>query len=61
MPDSFYETDKVLSEYLLFHYGKPDEVLPRQHLVRFAVVEQQVFGEHLVRLVKTVGHQIESR
>ena len=28
MPDGFYETDKALSEYLLFHYGKPDEVLP---------------------------------
>ena len=28
MPDCFYETDKALSEYLLFHYGKPDEVLP---------------------------------
>jgi putative 4-mercaptohistidine N1-methyltranferase len=23
-----YETDKLLREYLLFHYGKPDEVLP---------------------------------
>ena len=35
--------------------------LPRQHLIRFAVVEQQIFGERLVRLVKTVGHQMESR
>jgi putative 4-mercaptohistidine N1-methyltranferase len=24
----FYETAKALSEYLLFHYGKPEEVLP---------------------------------
>lgn len=23
-----YETDKLLNEYLLFHYGKPSEVLP---------------------------------
>ncbi len=23
-----YETDKLLHEYLLFHYGKPEEVLP---------------------------------
>jgi putative 4-mercaptohistidine N1-methyltranferase len=23
-----YETDKLLSEYLLFHYGEPEEVLP---------------------------------
>jgi putative 4-mercaptohistidine N1-methyltranferase len=23
-----YETDKLLNEYLLFHYGKPEEVLP---------------------------------
>tara|TARA_B100000959_G_scaffold41481_1_gene41586 strand:+ start:18 stop:776 length:759 start_codon:yes stop_codon:yes gene_type:complete len=28
MSDCFYETTKALSEYLLFHYGKPDEVLP---------------------------------
>ena len=28
MANGFYETDKALSEYLLFHYGKPDEVLP---------------------------------
>lgn len=24
----FYETDKAVSEYLLFHYGKPEEQLP---------------------------------
>src|SRR5215207_1682514 len=23
-----YETDKLLREYLLFHYGKPEEILP---------------------------------
>ena len=28
MPDGFYETSRALSEYLLFHYGKPDEMLP---------------------------------
>ena len=28
MHDDFYETNKALSEYLLFHYGKADEVLP---------------------------------
>lgn len=25
---NFYETDKAVSEYLLFHYGRPEEVLP---------------------------------
>jgi putative 4-mercaptohistidine N1-methyltranferase len=25
---NLYETDKLLSEYLLFHYGSPEEVLP---------------------------------
>ena len=29
MAEGFYETSKALSEYLLFHYGKPEEVLPR--------------------------------
>ena len=24
----FYETDRALGEYLLFHYGRPDQVLP---------------------------------
>ena len=28
MTEGFYETNKALSEYLLFHYGKMDEVLP---------------------------------
>jgi putative 4-mercaptohistidine N1-methyltranferase len=28
MAGGFYETAKALSEYLLFHYGKPEEVLP---------------------------------
>ena len=28
MTDGFYETSKALSEYLLFHYGKPKEVMP---------------------------------
>ena len=28
MHEDFYETDKALSEYLLFHYGEPNEVLP---------------------------------
>ena len=23
-----YETDRLVGEYLLFHYGAPDEVLP---------------------------------
>ena len=23
----FYENQKVLNEYLLFHYGKPEEIL----------------------------------
>ena len=26
---NIYETDKLLAEYLLFHYGTPEEVLPR--------------------------------
>ncbi|MEI6653477.1 MAG: methyltransferase domain-containing protein [Verrucomicrobiota bacterium] len=26
--NSFYESEKLLAEYLLFHYGLPDEILP---------------------------------
>ena len=26
METSFYETNKAVSEYLLFHYGKPDDI-----------------------------------
>jgi putative 4-mercaptohistidine N1-methyltranferase len=25
---NIYETDKLVSEYLLFHYGKPEEIMP---------------------------------
>jgi putative 4-mercaptohistidine N1-methyltranferase len=28
MTSNFYETDRALAEYLLFHYGSPDELLP---------------------------------
>ena len=28
MSGSFYESDRALSEYLLFHFGSPDEILP---------------------------------
>ncbi len=28
MNSEFYESDRLLSEYLLFHYGKPEDVLP---------------------------------
>lgn len=28
MPANPYESDRLLAEYLLFHYGKPSEVLP---------------------------------
>lgn len=28
MSTAFYETDRALSEYLLFHYGSADEILP---------------------------------
>ncbi len=27
---SFYDSEKALSEYLLFHYGRPEEVLPHE-------------------------------
>ena len=30
MAGNFYETDKALSEYLLFHYGKPDVRFPKR-------------------------------
>ncbi|MEP4077565.1 methyltransferase domain-containing protein [Haloferula sp.] len=28
MPDNVYESDKLVSEYLLFHYGSAEEILP---------------------------------
>lgn len=28
MPDNPYESDRLLGEYLLFHYGRPEEVMP---------------------------------
>ena len=26
--EQVYETEKLISEYLIFHFGKPDELLP---------------------------------
>ena len=26
--DNVYETEKLIGEYLIFHFGKPDELLP---------------------------------
>ncbi|MDB6122817.1 MAG: Methyltransferase type 11 [Pedosphaera sp.] len=41
MTCNFYETDRALSEYLLFHYGSPDELLPegfpREMVLHFPV------------------------
>src|SRR5581483_10731845 len=37
MPSSFYETGKALSEYLLFHYGKP--AIPAIHFPVHCVSE----------------------
>jgi len=28
MPANFYDTDRAVGEYLLFHYGRADEILP---------------------------------
>lgn len=28
MPGNFYETDRAVGEYLLFHFGRADEILP---------------------------------
>ncbi|EEF58777.1 putative 4-mercaptohistidine N1-methyltransferase [Pedosphaera parvula] len=41
MAGNFYESDRALVEYLLFHYGAPDELLPegfpRENILHFPV------------------------
>lgn len=37
MADNIYESDRLVREYLLFHYGEPDEVLPWKHGPRDAL------------------------
>ena len=37
MADNIYESDRLVREYLLFHYGEPDEVLPWKHGPREAL------------------------
>ncbi len=37
MPESFYETDRAVGEYLLFHYGRADEILPYEFGPRSAL------------------------
>ena len=37
MAENIYESDRLVREYLLFHYGEPDEVLPWKHGPREAL------------------------
>lgn len=37
MADSIYESDRLVREYLLFHYGEPEEILPWKHGPREAL------------------------
>jgi len=37
LADNIYESDRLVREYLLFHYGEPDEVLPWKHGPREAL------------------------
>jgi putative 4-mercaptohistidine N1-methyltranferase len=37
LADNIYETDRLVREYLLFHYGEPDEILPWKHGPREAL------------------------
>ena len=37
MADNIYESDRQVREYLLFHYGEPDQVLPWKHGPRDAL------------------------
>lgn len=37
MPENFYETDRAAGEYLLFHYGRADELLPYEFGPRSAL------------------------
>lgn len=37
MADNIYESDRQVREYLLFHYGDPDQVLPWKHGPRDAL------------------------
>ena len=47
----YYETDRGVSEYLLFHYGTPEEVLPYPEGPRSAL-------DYPVRCVETFGSAI---
>ena len=60
MPMSaIYETDKLLAEYLLFHYGLPEEILPGSHSVPAGMREALDFpGRTVARF--TPGHATES-
>ena len=37
MADNIYESDRQVREYLLFHYGEPDQILPWKHGPRAAL------------------------
>lgn len=48
--NAIYETDKILSEYLLFHYGTPAEILPNERSWPSGMLEALDFP------VRTAGH-----
>ena len=61
MSENPYESRKLLSEYLLFHYGKPEEILPEgspsgmREALDFAVRTQAHFAEFEVERGLDIG------
>ena len=62
--DNIYESERLVSEYLLFHYGKPEQILgwefgPREALEFPArIVREKCAGAHSVVVVEMNMGQI---
>eukprot|EP01098_Paradermamoeba_levis_P005138 TRINITY_DN2182_c0_g1_i1.p1 TRINITY_DN2182_c0_g1~~TRINITY_DN2182_c0_g1_i1.p1 ORF type:complete len:290 (-),score=100.37 TRINITY_DN2182_c0_g1_i1:114-938(-) len=53
--ENVYETDKLLHEYLFFHYGTPEQLMPYDFGPRFAADFARRCGEECLKVLKQQG------
>ena len=46
--DNVYETEKLIGEYLIFHFGKPDELLPYGFGPNHCILIHPIFSKFLL-------------
>ena len=57
--DDFYESARLVSEYLLFHYGKPEEILPWDEGPKTALEFPQRCAQLLIKHAEEKGSVLD--